>query len=130
MPTSSTFAFATPSPGERSTEATAVPVGKRRRSRSTICLRVGMMKATPRVAPAMQAATSQTVLIWACSPSRKSTGTVKITPEFEVFTVEATVCARFVSTIVPLRKMPRSTPQPSTAAIAEPPIVKPIFRPE
>jgi hypothetical protein len=34
------------------------------------------------------------------------------------------------STIVPLRRMPRSTPQPRTAAMALPPMVNPIFRPE
>ena len=76
----------------------------------------------------MVAAIAQTGFI--SMPSRKSTGNVKMTPLFDVFTEEATVWAMLFSRIVPLRNMPRSTPQPSTAAIALPPMVKPILSPE
>ncbi len=90
------------------------------------------MNAMPSNAPAMQAAViiqKSAPVIESVYPSRKSTGTVKITPEFEVLTAEAIVWAMLVSRIDPLRRMPRSTPKPSTAAIADPPIVKPILRP-
>ena len=89
------------------------------------------MKTQPMIAPAMDARVSSQKLASdqvSVNPSRMSTGTVKITPELEVFTALATVCTMLVSTIVPRRRILR-IPNPSTAAIAEPPIVNPIFRP-
>ena len=78
----------------------------------------------------MQATMSHSTGTSVCRPTRNSTGTVKMTPEFEVFTDDAIVCAMLFSMIVPFLSRPRSTPQPSTAAIALPPRVKPIFSPE
>ena len=54
---------------------------------------------------------------------------MKMMPELEVLTAEATVWAMFVSRIVPRRRTPRRTPKPSTAAMAEPVRVKPILSP-
>jgi hypothetical protein len=51
-----------------------------------------------------------------------------MTPELAVLTPEATVCVMLVSTIVPPRKSLRM-PNPRTAAIADPTIVKPILSP-
>ena len=50
-------------------------------------------------------------------------------PEFGMLTALATVCAMFVSRIDPFFSTPRRTPNPSTAAIAEPVIVNPILSP-
>ena len=98
---------------------------------SIICLRSGMMKTVPRMAPAMAARVrSQKLASEALSvnPSRMRTGTVKMTPELDVFTALATVWTMLVSTTVPLRRILRM-PNPSTAAMADPPIVNPILRP-
>lgn len=62
-------------------------------------------------------------------PICMSTGTVKMMPAFVVLTEVATVCAMLVSRIDPRRRSPRSTPNPSTAAIALPTIVNPILSP-
>ena len=51
-------------------------------------------------------------------------------PELEILTAEAQVWAMFVSRMEPRRShAPAGTPKPSTAAIALPPMVKPIFSP-
>ena len=90
------------------------------------------MNAVPRIAPPTAARViSQKSAPPAASgsPSRNSTGTVKMMPELEILTADAQVWAMFVSRMDPRRRTPRSTPKPSTAAIALPPMVKPIFNP-
>ena len=100
---------------------------------SIICLRSGMMNAAPMTAPAMHASvTSQNRADPGSSeyPSSSSTGTVKITPALVVFTLEAMVWPMLHSRIEPRRSKPRNTPNPSTAAMALPTMVKPILSPE
>ncbi len=103
---------------------------------SIICLRSGMMNAPPRTAPVMQASVMSQKFelgeppVTRGMPMRKSTGTVKMTPELGVFTADPTVCPMLTSRMVPLRSTPLRTPKPRTAAMEEPTIVKPIFRPE
>jgi hypothetical protein len=126
------MAFAGPAPGLLRITATPVPLGKRRRSMSIICLRRGMMNAVPSTAPAHPASVMSQKLALPIArgmPISSSTGTVKMMPLLEVFTAEAIVCPMFVSRIDPRRNTPRSTPKPSTAAMALPLRVKPILRP-
>ena len=91
-----------------------------------------MMNAVPRIAPPTAASViSQKSAPSAASgsPSRNRTGTVKMMPELETLTADAQVCAMLVSRMEPRRSTPRRTPKPSTAAMALPVMVKPIFSP-
>ncbi len=109
------LAFSMPAEPERMITAVATPEGKRRRSRSIICLRRGMMSTTPSSAPAMPPRSSGAT--WKESPawpslthlalSMNSAGRVKMIPVPAVLMPDAMVWLMLFSIIVPFFMTPR-----------------------